>query len=559
MAFGIGNLNQIVADFSETLSQIFGGGQGGQRAPKGGVVRPEVGGIARFDSARWTGNAKVPNQVRYGFATLTGSIINSSAVISPTTGPTSYYLDIPPQSITQKEVFATNIQATRKGIIVESEGVVFKDIVIQGTTGVFPGHRGGFNGPQANFTDITAPPSAPAGVDAKTGRSKDSSEKVVSGYEEFLGLRQFFLNYAADKVKTNGDLFLVFLNEKDNQSLIVEPLEFTMERSSKSPMTYNYKIVLKSIGNLTSAFRIKENANPLNVLDKIGNVAANVSAAVGQGRAAINATAGLFRKTFQAIDQTINGPLLQVQMACEDLANGFNDTLALPATFVRNFNQSTLLLRDLVKALESKLEGATTKSEKIALTAQLNAANLALANAENANAVPIPRSFITAAKATLTAQSDNFADSLNLGDPLYDQIKGRVVTSNPSPLKVASDDELILLGNLSNMAAQMNSVLASNNMFESDAETAFENARKAFEDPTVPQSEQLVTINKPDLVKEALIENNDTLERMASRMLGNANRWPEIVVLNRLKPPYIDPAGGDGVRKPGTRLLIPSS
>ena len=46
------------------------------------------------------------------------------------------------KSIQQKEIFANNITATRKGVIVESEGVVFKDIIIKGTTGVFPHQRG---------------------------------------------------------------------------------------------------------------------------------------------------------------------------------------------------------------------------------------------------------------------------------------------------------------------------------------------------------------------------------------------------------------------------------
>lgn len=567
MAFGIGNLGQIVADFTESLNQIFGGGS---KSNKTSVVSKlasqKVGGISNYDASKWTGNARIPNSVRYGFAIFNSRLINSGAAIPKETtlfeGPTgasAYYLDIPPQSITQKENFATNIQATRKGIIVETEGVVFKDIIIQGTTGVFPAKRGAFNGPQSQILSggsITDPPSAPAGVDPATGLSKDSSSKSVSGYAEFLGLRQFFLKYASDKVKANGDLFLIFINEKDNQALIVEPLEFTMERSSKSPMSYNYKITMKAIGTLSLLFNSTSNPNPTDIFSQIGNVAANVAAAVGQGRAAINATATVFRKTFQALDQTVNGPLLQVQMAVEDVSAGIAETLALPATFVRNFNQSTLFLRENRNAAQSALQASPPKSQRLALTANLDSLNSQLATAESTNPVPIPRSFVATTRDTLKSKADNVADSLNLGDPLYDKIKGRTVTENPGPLKTASDDEFLLMGNVYGSAIQLNSLLASNQIFESDAEVAFEQARQAFVDPTVPEANQLVTITKPDLVREVIIKQGDTLEKIASREYGQATRWVELVVINRLKPPYIDEAGGDRVLKPGDKLLV---
>jgi len=59
------------------------------------------------------------------------------------------------------------------------------------------------------------------------------------------------------------------------------------------------------------------------------------------------------------------------------------------------------------------------------------------------------------------------------------------------------------------------------------------------------------------------IRDGDEIHRLAHRLLGDFRRWPELVTLNRLDPPYIadDPAPylarGLRVLGPGDRLLYP--
>lgn len=555
MAFGIGNLGQIVSDFKENLNQIFGGA-GSSNVPKTQRVsdyfRSEYGGANNFDAKNWVGNTRnvssKAQKLRYGFALVSASDINKSKLIFSESDPLVYYLDVAPQQITQRENFATNISATRRGIIVESEGNVFKDITIKGTTGVFPGERGGFNGPQANLNDITAPPAEPAGV-SDQGLSKKSNVKVVTGYQEFMMLRQFFLKYAHDKVKVNGDLFMIFINEKDNQALIVEPLDFTMERNAKSPMTYQYSISLKSIGSFNTLFTRPAAEDATDIFQKIGNVSANLTAGIGQVRAAINLTSSSLQKTFQAIDQTVNGPLRQVQFALQDLSDGITNTLSLPTILSRNFTSTIAGIRENASNVSTSL-GVNNSDAAKALAATLTLQSQVLEHISKDSRIAMPREFVAQTRDRLTSLNDDLADAFNLSDSLYNEIKGRIITNTPGPLKVVSDEEFLLLGNMQNMSDSLNQVLSTNDAFQTDIETTYQETKNAF-------GPSLIDISPPASVRQVRIQRNDTLERLAQRELGNAIRWPEIVILNKLKPPYINDLGGDGIKNPGSTILIP--
>jgi hypothetical protein len=585
MALSLGPFQKIVDDFSSSVKQIFGlgstkGNAKGELAKNDGkdvaLFSPKLGGAQEYQKSNWIGNAgSNKNKVRYGFA-----ILNAAKIVGKSLPKGNvYYLDIPPQAISQKEIFATNISATRKGVIVESEGVVFKDIVIQGTTGIMPGPRGSSNSPQANFSDFTAAPKGPAGVKIEDGKSTSQSTSTLSGYEEFIRLRQFFLRYAKEKVDSDGDRFLIFVNEKDSQTLIVEPLEFVMERNSKSPMTYNYRIVLKAIGTLDAALTGSSGskASPADFLTKAANVAANSSAAIKQARATLAAGTQTLSRFSQALDQTFLDPLRQVQFAMEDIADGTATVLSLPAILIRNAKASVLDIRDSADSIGNSVnnfslgsstgsggqsgssststsssslsaQNATSGSSAALTSGQFNESREVLNKIQTDNRVPLPRSFVTNVAAQARHLAEDLADSLNLGDTNYDMIVRRVSTQTPNPLKVASDDELLLLGSLLSVQVSLQAVLATNGMFQSDAQSAFDDAAAPFDGN--------ITLVAPTAVREIMIEEGEILERIAQREYGDAARWVDIVVLNNLKPPYIDTVRQDGVKIPGDKLLI---
>lgn len=567
MALGIGNLGQIVSDFTSAVSEVFGISSNNNGGAKGGqgLFKTEYGGSSTFTPNKWLGNTQGP-KVRYGFTIMSATDVQTSSGTSvrKISDSTAYYLDIPPQAIKQKEVFATNITATRKGIIVESEGVVFKDIVIQGTTGVFPGTRGGANTPGSNlFTDPFKAPTAPAGVSPDTGKSRASNVKTISGYEEFMRLRQYFLRYAAEKVKSDGNLFLIFINEKDDQALIVEPLEFEMERNSKSPMTYQYKIVLKAIGNLNAVFDStgpNTANNALGILTDIGNLSANISATLKQSQAVIGASNRLLSRFSQALDQTFVNPLRQLQLAIQGLSEGTSNVLALPEILLRNVTSENLQIAENINEIGRSITNisystSTDQETRLAQTAEFQKQQQIRDRMLTDNKVPIPRSFVEQVSSVAQSLSDDLSDFTNLGDPLYDQLKGRTPTQQSESSKVVSDDEFLLMGALQQVTSDLAMSIASNGMFAADADIAFEQSQALFKNPNIPIESQ-ITITKPETVREVLIQQGDILERIAQREYGDAGRWLDLVVLNKLKPPYIDENGGDGIRRPGETLLI---
>ena len=584
--FGQEIFGPIVEEFTDSLNQIFGlNNANGSSQPKGGfgIYNSEHYGTLASSNlfANWVGNARGP-AVRYGFAvmhledieghkdptfTVDGIAQRATRIDNPT-----YFLDIPPQAITQKENFATDITATRKGIIIETEGVVFKDIIIEGTTGVFPGPRGNANNriPNAN---ITGAPQPPRGVDLQTGRSTAPGVSKVSGFEEFLSLRQFFLAYASKKVRLDGDLFMIFINEKDSQSLIVEPLDFVMKRSKERPMEYMYSIKLKAVNSLENAaiFQGAERGddNDLSLLEQAVNVAENVSATIETGRAAINASTQLLTSLAQSLDQIINNPLRQIQFAMEDLRDGRNTVLALPEILIRNTNDAILSIREDTAALFGASTVASLPTVKplpgmgiaeVDASRTANATNFSTTRAvqERINEdrrIPLQRTFLENGREEVAELSNKLADFVNFSDDAFNEIVGRTATTTSPITRVVTDEEIILLGQLNDIQVAINNSLATNVMFQADADVEFERNRLIFDNPNIPE-EQRLDITRPRSVREVTIMQNDILERIAQRELGDASRWVELVVLNDLTAPFISEAGGSGVLRPGDKILV---
>jgi len=596
MAFPqLGPFGKIVEDFNKSLKNIFGASEGSKASSKLTAARDLLKSIGQpLESSNWTGNTNRQGgkKLRYGFRVVelnvlaNGKLAIGSAKSNSLNLSKEYYLDIPPQAITQKENFATNIQATRRGVIVETEGVVFKDIVIQGTTGVYPGKRDSYGQDRANFSDLTKKPERASGVSKKDGVS-DAGE-VISGYAEFLALRAFFINYSEEKVNKRGSTFLVFINEKDQQALLVEPLEFVMERNSKAPLQYQYRIVLKCIGSLDAAFNQlsqsedKKNSPDL-TLEDILNVAANASAAIQQFRAAVGSTNQLVQSISQEIDKTFINPLRLLGAALKDVSEGRKNVLTSSAALRRNLNESLLsieearfdktienLIKDvtLINIVQANFSGFsassgvvdqgvisqrgvtdTFTSAKLLSGAQAeNFIRASVSALEQAAQEPLPRAFVEDLRKQAAELLNDLADAVNLGNADYNLIANRVPTIKPNPLKIATTNEYLLLGATQRLITALDQVLSTNSLFQQSIENDFE-SRQAL-------MKNIFDAQAPTTVREIIIQQGDTLERISLRTYGTVSRWPDLVILNNLKFPYIAETRSDGVKIPGDKLLV---
>lgn len=126
--------------------------------------------------------------------------------------------------------YATAITVMQDGgKVIESAGQVLRPATISGTTGFLPPNtavslRPSFGRLVANVVD----------VDGQLG--------AISGYLAFQKLRYLFNLYGEERRRGNPDVKLHFFDYKNDDFWRIEPKSFDMSRSSKRPMSYDYHV-----------------------------------------------------------------------------------------------------------------------------------------------------------------------------------------------------------------------------------------------------------------------------------------------------------------------------
>jgi len=165
-----------------------------------------------------------------------------------------FFFTVAPKVTELGEPFATTIVPTQRGgKFVESHGSIIKNIRIQGTTGVRP------NRPLRPGATV---PLIGQGVGdlAQQFRLGDARREVPAteetGFTQIMFLNNIFRAYSDVKEnnEASNNFVMVFRNNKDGESWIVEPMEFRKNRSSKSPLSYEYNIVLKTLAPFRNVF-----------------------------------------------------------------------------------------------------------------------------------------------------------------------------------------------------------------------------------------------------------------------------------------------------------------
>jgi hypothetical protein len=528
---------------------------------------------SNINPANWM---KLPYPYTFAVVNLAdGSQINTSSLA----GFSDFELPLAPQSITQKEQPAIAIRPTQGGTTVNHGGMGYKQLTLKGTTGVAPFRGDG-------------------GVRAKTGEAifQPKKLKYKSGYEVFLHLRNWFRTYyqwkqvqgAADK-----DFRLIFKNYKDGEFLIVELLDFQMDRSATRAFMYDYNIEFQVI----SAFSFQNPSAQTGFLADVDNFIDNALDKITTARGVFLRTQGILRQVESTYNASVLEPLRQTTLALKAL-NGIplvaadigsqiiNNTVSTATALAITASESAHIFSFGLIGDSNSLAAAesTLDKSKGPITTQLNSVSkdisqngstalqglgglmmtmdpgnfppetLAATAAEQKVAATLPRSFYEDAIASLVRVKENAEDFFNLGSTDYDTLYNRTATLTASEGSVVTKDQYDVLFAFNEAITGLYLMLATTELFKSTFDERIQDMIDRFNGS--------ISLQAQPAVRQIQLPPGITLERLAQQELGDASRWPEIVEVNNLKAPYIsdDPnESRDGVISSGKKILIPQA
>lgn len=199
----------------------------------------------------------------------------------------SYTLPITPQQMSTDIQFAIGVSATQQGVTEEHNGVVFKDISLDFTTGIWPSRKdvdptssfGGDTFLKTVFENSGKSAAAlrqsidnlknivnSASPSSTSNSLPDTEGEYSTGYYQALYLARFLEQYALAKKDPNKASWrLCFWNQKDNEAYIVTPRRFSHRRSAQNPSAYMCSLVVRAYRRVD----LKENAAPPSEISSI--------------------------------------------------------------------------------------------------------------------------------------------------------------------------------------------------------------------------------------------------------------------------------------------------
>jgi hypothetical protein len=275
----------------------------------------------------------------------------------PVDGSWVYSFPITPQSISITDQFSISTTATMRGVVEEHNGVKFKNISLAGTTGVWPlkptiagipkqpGILGSLFG---NTLEAFSQVARQAGKTAKafTGEGnssvavepqKDKSGLTSTGYYQALLLGQFLERYAtAKKDPSNKGWRLVLDIPKENQSFVVTPMGFSLQKSQQNPMEYMWSLQLKAWKRIDLK---GTTTNPQKPVTLSPNALQKINATLRETRRTLSASINLVK----AVRADFQGPLnslRQAALAVKDLGGFAFTVMDLPQNIINDYKNS---------------------------------------------------------------------------------------------------------------------------------------------------------------------------------------------------------------------------
>jgi len=450
-----------------------------------------------------------------------------------------FILQINQSELSEDEVFAIQVTPTYSGVVVEHQGITIKDLVIKGTTGLSPKRGAG-------------------GAFSASGRPVLKAGH--SGYWEFHMLRNYIRAYVEHKRIDNksadeGELRLIWNNFKDHESLYVVPQKFTMNRSARKAHLYDYTIALKAIGN---AKEVKKSQSWGAIVD---NFIDTVIGDIENGVKILEASTGFVKQVEQDVTATIVTPFTLIG---QGLAETQNLKLAIQNA---GGNISKLGIKNLLQKvvdtqnnLYDKLLGSEIASYNAAIgKVSTNPDAKGTKNVTFDEWRGINGLMQLKKSGNLMTQSQiDFEKDVK---ETMDEANGYYADSKRTKANAAAKAGLASLEKKKQQATDSGNIVLAEII-----QTQIDELQSAVDNSTSKQG-GLDQLDSTKNVSEPLVvQGGTTIQNIAAKTLGSPDKFKELVELNGLKSPYIDPTPLDddpvrvpGVLRPGDVILIPRS